>query len=113
MSVRIEHVASARGRRRFLALPRRIYAGDPHRPAPLAVLARQQLDPRRNAFWRHADGALFLAWRNGAVAGRICAHIDHAFAAHWNDPVGMFGFFECEHNRETACALFDAAAVSQ
>ena len=41
--------------------------------------------------------------------GRISAHLDRHFNEFQGNDWGMFGFFECEHDPETAAALLDAA----
>ena len=43
------------------------------------------------------------------MVGRISAHIDHSFNEFQDNDWGLFGFFECENDPETARALLDAA----
>ena len=61
----------------FIDLPFRLYADDPHWVPPLKGEVRELLTPGKNPFFEHADVQLFLARRDGAVVGRISAHIDH------------------------------------
>lgn len=110
MDVSVQPVITSRDLRAFLDVPRRIYANDPCWPQPLAWLARCELDQQREPFWRHAEGALFVAWRDGQPVGRISAQHDRLRAAQWPANTGSFGYFECEHNHATAAALFAAAA---
>jgi len=111
MAVSVEQVTTPQGMRAFLDVPRLMYTGDPHWPPPLAWLARRVLDQQHEPFWRHADGALFVAWRDGQPVRRISAQHDRVCAAHWPADTGSFGFFECEDNAATAAALFAAAAA--
>ncbi len=60
----------------FIDLPFRLYANDPHWVPPLKGEVRELLNPGKNPFFEHAEVQLFLARRDGRVAGRISAHID-------------------------------------
>ena len=108
---RIVPVATPRERERFIALPWLLHRGRPHWTAPPRFITRHILDQQRNPFWRHAEGALFLALRNNRPVGRISAQIDQAGNDLWHDRIGSFGFFECTDDHAAAAALFDAAAT--
>jgi GNAT superfamily N-acetyltransferase len=102
-------VRGARDLRAFIALPFRLYRGDPLWVPPLIAERRSFLDPRHNPFFEHAEAALWLARRGGRVVGRISSHIDHRHNATHGERAGMFGFFECEDDREVAAVLLDRA----
>ena len=107
--IRVEPV-SGRGVEAFIAAPRRIYEGNPHWVAPLALMERAELDPKRNPFLKEAEAALFLAYReDGRTAGRISAQIDPAHNERHGEKTGFFGFFECENDPEAAAALLGTA----
>jgi hypothetical protein len=103
-------VRSTGDRRAFIELPFRLYRGDPNWVPPLRSDVSEVLDPRRHPFHRHARVELFLARSaDGRVVGRIAAIKNDLHLEHHKEPVGFFGFFECEGNPEVAAALFDAA----
>jgi len=93
----------------FIRLPWRIYRGNPNWVPPLLRLQGELFDPKRNAFYQHADVQLFLARRGGEVVGRLSAHIDHEHNRYHNERTGFFGFFECENDPDAASALLAAA----
>jgi GNAT superfamily N-acetyltransferase len=66
------------------------------------------LSRRQNAFFSHGDAQLFLARRDGRVAGRISAQFDEQFNAHHGNRWGMFGFLELEDDPEVLGALLHA-----
>ena len=76
---------------------------------PLLRLQAELFSPRKNAFFKHADVQLMLAHKDGRVAGRISAHIDHEHNRYWNERTGFFGFFESEDDPEVTTALLSAA----
>lgn len=108
-NVRIERVLTEGQRDEFLALPERIYAGDPNWVPPLLMERRDFLDPTKNPFFKHATAELFLARRDGQVVGRIAACEDRNYNAFHGGKVGFFGFYEAVDDDDVARALFDAA----
>jgi GNAT superfamily N-acetyltransferase len=94
--------------RRFVALPYRLHAGTPWSP-PLKLERYMFLSRKLNPYFKHGEGAYFLAGRDGRVAGRVTAQIDHAFNEFHSSRWGMFGFLEFEDDLEVLAALLDAA----
>ncbi|MCM2254062.1 MAG: N-acetyltransferase [Vicinamibacteria bacterium] len=92
-----------------MALPYRLYDGDPGWAPMLRRDARDLVDPRRNPFYEHADLELFLARRGRRVVGRVGAIVNRRHNEVHADRVGFFGFFECEDDAEAAAALLQAA----
>ena len=97
--------------RRFLDLPRRIYAGNPCWVPMLEMDARRMLDRDRHPFYRHSDAAFFLLKQDGADAGRL-AVLDNRHYNEYNHAASAFFYlFECapEAGDGAARALFEAA----
>jgi GNAT superfamily N-acetyltransferase len=107
--VEIRRVESKGERKQFLDLPYRLYATEPLWVPPLRMERRDHIDPKKNPFFEHAEVQFFLALRDGRVVGRISAHIDHNLNEFQDNRWGLFGFFECEDDREAAQALVGAA----
>jgi GNAT superfamily N-acetyltransferase len=107
--IRVEPVAGRRELNRFLRLPWRIYAGDPHWVPPLLSDVRAALDPARHPFHRNAEVRLFLARRSGEVVGRIAAVVNRAHNSFHEEALGFVGLFESVHDQGVADALFAAA----
>lgn len=61
----------------FIDLAYRLNRSDPNWVPPLRSEVVEMLTPGKNPFHEHATMQLFLAHRDGAVVGRISAHIDH------------------------------------
>ncbi|MBN2417535.1 N-acetyltransferase [bacterium] len=108
-SVRIIPVTAGKDWKRFVTFPYHHYRNDPNWVPHLLVDQKDLLDFRKHPFWRHADGQYFLAEKNGRVAGRIAAIIDHKHIEFHNEKIGFFGFFETINDETVAFALLDAA----
>ncbi len=86
-----------------------VFADDPAWVAPLNMVIEEKLDPRKDPFYQHADVALFTAWKDGKLAGRISATVDRSWLDTWKDDTGHFGFFDTIDDEEVAKALLDRA----
>ena len=96
--------------RAFIDLPYRLYRNHPHFVPPLRRERHDLFDKARHPFFRHAEGAFFLARRNGQPVGRIEAIANHAHNQFHDDRVGFFGAFESEDDRAVSDALLERAA---
>ncbi|WP_242416251.1 N-acetyltransferase [Sphingomonas panni] len=99
MSITVRPVLTAADRKAFIALPYRLYANDPHWVPPLKSEVAAQIDPKKNGWFSHAEAQLYIAERNGAVVGRISAHLDTLALTMPTDKgfgpgVGFWGMFE-------------------
>ncbi|MCH5335698.1 MAG: hypothetical protein J1D86_07860 [Alistipes sp.] len=103
-------VDSAAMARRFLELPKRLYAGDGAWVCPLDDDIEAVFDARRNKLF---DGGEAVRWvavdSDGRDVGRIAAFYNRELASLNDRPIGGCGFFESENDPELAGMLFDAA----
>ena len=106
----IEPVSSPQDLRDFIDLPYRLYRDDPVWVPPLRSEQAAQFDPRRNPMLNHCQVQLFLARRGRQVVGRVSAFIDRLALEHWQQPVGLFGSYECIDDPALGHALLGAAA---
>src|SRR5947209_1845577 len=103
-------VDGRRDRARFIDFPYERNRLTPHWIPPLRLSESERLSPKHNPFFAHADVALFLASRDGAVVGRIAAIDDRLHLQAHGDNVAMFGFFEAD-DAAAAHALLAAVEV--
>jgi hypothetical protein len=93
----------------FLNVVDYIYRGDPAYVRPLDMELRDRLNPRKNPFFQHGEGAIFCAYRNGWCVGRVTAQIDHDHLERYNDATGFFGFIDTVDDEEVARELLGRA----
>jgi len=93
----------------FIDLPYQLYRKDKLWIAPLRAEQKAQYDLAKNPMLDHCQYALFLARREGRVVGRISAFNDRLALEHWQQPIGLFGSFECIKDAEVAQGLLGAA----
>jgi hypothetical protein len=110
MSVEIRKHSLGRDLDDFIRTGHVVFEGDPNWVPPLEMMLREQLTPKKNPFFEHGEGALFTAWKDGKLAGRVSAQLDREHLKRYNDATGFFGFFDTIDDREVAAALLDAAS---
>jgi hypothetical protein len=104
-------ILPVRGRRdfgRFIDYAYTRNAADPNWVPPIRLGERDRLNPKKNPFFAHADVELFIAVRNGRVAGRVAAIDDRLHNDTHRDNVAMFGLFEAD-DADAGRALLDRA----
>jgi hypothetical protein len=95
----------------FIRAAHVVFADDPNWVAPLNMMIKEQLSPKKNPLFEHAESALFTAWKDGKLVGRVSATVDQEHLKRYNDALGFFGFFDTIDDPEVARALIDAAAA--
>lgn len=93
----------------FFAVAHATQGHDPYWIAPVELMERQRLSPKVNPWFKHGEAAFWVAEKDGKLAGRISAQVDHSHIRLRNDATGFFGFFESIDDQEVADALFGAA----
>ncbi len=94
---------------KFIKLPWKIYKDDKYWVAPLVFDVRNNLNPNKNPFFKHAEVDLFLAEKDGEVVGRIAAIKNDNHNKFHNDKTGFFGFFETIDDKEISDLLLAKA----
>lgn len=104
--VRIEEI-SQKDLKKFINFPFDLYKNDPYWVGELKADTHKLLR-EDNPFWQHATRKLFMAYKDGKPAGRICALVNHAHNQYHHENIGFFGFFDCINDEEVSTALFKA-----
>jgi len=111
--VTIRPVQTKADRKAFIDLPFRLYANEPNWVPLLKGEVMALITPGKNPWFEHGEARLFLAERDGAVVGRISAHIDRLALAQppeqgFGPGAGFWGLFEAQ-DAQVAAALLAAA----
>lgn len=108
-SITIDEVSGPKGRKAFIRAGKVAYDGDPAYVAPLEYEVGARLDPAANPALKGADVALFIAKKDGAVAGRISAFVNPLHLQRYDDATGHFGFLDAIDDAEVFAALLKTA----
>ncbi len=105
----IKKVETEREKNRFLTLPWKVYRDDPLWVPPLLPERRNVLDPEKGAFLRRGEADLFLAYKDGNLAGTICAAVDPPTNLKRGQKECAFGFLEYVEDYDVFEALIETA----
>ncbi|MFZ1320578.1 MAG: N-acetyltransferase [Ignavibacteria bacterium] len=112
MSDKIEiiEVLTEAEKKKFIEFPYQLYKGNKYWVEPLRFDVKNNLDEKKNPFYTHSKIKLWLAYKNGEIAGRIAGIINDAHNNFYKDKVGFFGFFESVNDKKISGPLFEKAA---
>lgn len=92
----------------FIALPHRIYAGDPHW-VPRFRRGMRRMLRREHPFFEHADAQYLIAQRNGETVARLLVVDNHRYNEHHNRRDAHFYYFDAYDDESAVDAVFAAA----
>lgn len=105
--IKIRKVENEKDRMSFIKLPWSLYKNDKYWVPPLIFDVRNNLNPKKNPFFKHAEVDLFLAESDGKLVGRIAAIKNDNHNKFHNDKAGFFGFFETINEEDVSDLLLD------
>jgi hypothetical protein len=109
MSIEVRRHALGEDTSDFIRAGFEVFTGDPAWIPPLDMVIKERLDPKKDPVHQHAEVALFTAWKDGALVGRVSATVDKAWLDTWKDATGHFGYFDTIDDAEVAKALLREA----
>ena len=110
-NITIREVSGKKGTNEFIDVAWKVYdySQYPAWVAPLRMSVYENLDTEKNPFYKRATIQLFIAEKDGKIAGRIAAIENKAHNEFHKDKAGFYGFYECIEDQDVANALFDTA----
>lgn len=105
----IRPVTDRSGLKTFIDLPNRLYRDRSGYAPPLNVERDETLNAKKNAYFQHAEGQYWLAFRDGRPVGRISAQVDRLHQERYRDDVGHFGLLDAEDDQAVFDQLLDTA----
>jgi len=111
MPVTIKTVHSRADLRNFVKFPLHLYKDCPYYVPGLFMDEMGTLDPKKNPMGKYARWELFLAYKDGQIAGRVAAIINEIANRDWNHAEVRFGWIDFIDDKEVSRALIEAVAA--
>ena len=105
----IRPVLDRAGLKTFIDLPNRLYRDRSTYVPPLTLERDETLNAAKNAYFDHAEGQYWLAYRNEQPIGRISAQVDYLHLKHHHDDAGHFGLIDAEDDQNVFDGLLTTA----
>lgn len=103
----LKEVATKQDLNEFVTFPWTVYRDDPLWVPPLLPERLKVLDPTQGAFLKRGEAAQFLAYKDGKLAGTICAAEDPPTNLKRGKQECVFGFLEYIEDYQVFNALID------
>ena len=108
MSIQIKEVTTRKELKQFVKFSIDLYKGNPYYVPCLIEEEMMTLDKEKNPAFEVCDAILFLAYKDGKIAGRIAGIINHGSNTAWEEKRARFGFVDFIDDAEVVDTLFDA-----
>ena len=107
MSVEIKQVLTRRELRTFVNFPEKLYKNNPYYVPPLVFDQMDTLDQKKGAAQEFCESALYLAYKDGELAGRVAAIVNFKANKQWDHKEVRFGWIDFIDDAEVVDALME------
>lgn len=107
MPITIKEVKTRRELTDFINFPERLYKDNPFYVPKLFFDQFDTLDPKHNPAASFCESALYLAYKDGKLAGRVAAIVNNKANAQWNHNEVRFGWYDFIDDIEVSKALMN------
>lgn len=107
--ITVKEVRTRREMRKFIYFPFRLFKHNEFYTPPFIGDDFKDFDPKRNPSYRECETKCFLAFKDGRLAGRICALINAPADRKFSTKRMRFRHFDAIDDLEVTKALFRAA----
>lgn len=107
MPITIKEVKTRSELTDFINFPEHLYKDNPCYVPKLFFDQFDTLDPKRNPAASFCESALYLAYKDGKLAGRVAAIVNNKANTQWNHNEVRFGWYDFIDDAEVSKALMD------
>ena len=111
MSVEIRKVQTKKELKEFIHFANDLYKGGEYYAPGLSSDDYNTFDPKKNGAFDFCQAQMFLAYKEGKVAGRVMAIINNRANETWKVKQVRYGWIDFINDEEVAKALLDAVAA--
>ena len=104
--IEIREAVTKKDVKNFVDFPTRLYKGVKEYSYPLRMDELNMFNSKKNLAYKDCEVALFLAYKDGEVAGRIAGIVQGLYNKKVNEKRVRFTRFDCINDLEVAKALF-------
>ena len=109
MSIVIKEVTTSKELGNFIKFPFTLYKGNPYWVPPMLFDEKKVLNKDKNPAYEFCDVKLWLAYKDGKIAGRIAGIINRRYIEEWKNNFARFSYVEFIDDPGVSEALFATA----
>ncbi len=107
MAIEIKQVINRKDLKKFVEFPNILYKGNNCYVPKLFGDEMSTLDPEKNPAFKFCEAALYLAYKDGKIAGRVAAIVNNSANSKWDHKEVRFGWIDFIDDKEVSKALMD------
>ncbi|MCQ2140386.1 MAG: N-acetyltransferase [Bacteroidales bacterium] len=107
MPVTIKKVQSRRDLKTFVRFPEKLYKDNKYYVPKIEFDQIDTLDPKVSPSAEFCDSALYLAYKDDELVGRVAAIVNNKANEQWNHKEVRFGWYDFVDDKEVSKALMD------
>lgn len=107
--IQVKQITSKKDIKAFVDFPTKLYNGVKQYTYPLRMDEINQFNPKKNPAYKNCEVALFLAYDDNKIVGRIAVMVQGLYNKKMNVKRARFTRFDCINNLDVAKALFAEA----
>lgn len=111
MAIQIRKVSNRKELKVFARFGNKLYKGNKYYVPSMPMDDMNTLDPEKNGAFEFSEAELYLAYKDGEVAGRVAAIINHKANEAWKVKQVRFGWIDFIDDLEVSAALLDVVAA--
>ena len=111
MPVEIKTVRNRQNLKRFVDFPEKLYKDCDNWVPALRGDEFDTFDPKKNGAYDYCESECYLCYKDGRVAGRVAAIINHHANRDWGEEIVRFGWLDFIEDKEVLKALLDAVVA--
>lgn len=111
MSVTIKTVSTKKDFKTFARFGNKLYKGNPYYVPSMPWDDLNTFDKEKNGAFEFCDAEFYLAYKDGAVVGRVAAIVNYKANEAWNTDQVRFGWIDFIDDMEVSKALLDTVAA--
>ncbi|MBR3726548.1 MAG: N-acetyltransferase [Prevotella sp.] len=108
--IEIKKVETRRDLKKFIEFHYDLYEGNEYDVPTLFSDDMSTLDREKNAAFEFCEAEYYLAYKDGRLAGRVAAIVNHRANETWQRKSVRFGWIDFIDDLDVSCALLDAVA---
>ncbi|MDD5361224.1 MAG: hypothetical protein PHN88_03775 [Ignavibacteria bacterium] len=107
MSITIKEVSSRGELKKFINFPLDLYSDCKMFVPPFMFDEVGTFNPKKNPAYEYCDAKLWLAYKDGKIAGRIAGIINKKYIERWGKKAARFGWIDFIDDEEVSSALLN------
>ncbi len=108
MTITLREVSSPGDLKTFINFPLVLYKNNPYYVPALFFDEKNTLSKDKNPAFEHSEARYWLAYKDGVVAGRIAAILNHKHIEKWGQKYLRFGWIDFVDDLEVSSTLLGA-----